>query len=116
MFHGPVSNSLIALSVAGGATEKIKLMSSIVLVPLYNPVMLAKQTAVLDVASGGRYHMGVGIGGEFPKEFEAIGVPVKQRGSRSNEALEAVRKLWTGKDVTFDGPQTPFFPATRHTP
>ena len=48
MFHGPVSNSLIALSVAAGATEKIKLMSSIVLLPLYNPVMLAKQTAVLD--------------------------------------------------------------------
>ena len=86
MFHGPVSNSLIALSVAAGATEKLKLMSSIVLLPLYNPVMLAKQASVLDVASGGRYHLGVGIGGEFPKEFEAIGVPVKQRGSRSNDS------------------------------
>jgi len=63
---------------------------------------------VLDVASGGRYHMGVGIGGEFPKEFEAIGVPVKQRGSRSNEALEVVRKLWTEKDVTFEGRYTRF--------
>lgn len=108
MFHGPVPNSLIALSVAAGATEKIKLMSSIVLLPLYNPVMLAKQAAVLDVASGGRYHMGVGIGGEFPKEFEAIGVPVKQRGSRSNEALEVIRKLWTEKNVTFEGRYTRF--------
>ena len=103
MFHGPVSNSLIALSVAAGATEKLKLMSSIVLLPLYNPVMLAKQTAVLDVASGGRYHMGVGIGGEFPKEFEACGIPVKQRASRSNEALEVIKKLWTEKNVTFEG-------------
>jgi probable F420-dependent oxidoreductase len=108
MFHGPVSNSLIALSVAAGATEKIKLMSSIVLLPLYNPVMLAKQTAVLDVASDGRYHMGVGIGGEFPKEFEACGVPVKQRGSRSNEALELIRRLWTEKNVTFEGRYTRF--------
>jgi len=108
MFHGPVSNSLIALSVAAGATEKIKLMSSIVLLPLYNPVMLAKQTAVLDVASDGRYHMGVGIGGEFPKEFEACGVPVKQRGSRSNEALELIRKLWTEKNVSFEGRYTRF--------
>ena len=108
MFHGPVSNSLIALSVAAGATEKLKLMSSIVLLPLYNPVMLAKQASVLDVASGGRYHLGVGIGGEFPKEFEAIGVPVKQRGSRSNEALEVIRKLWTEKNVTFEGRYTRF--------
>jgi probable F420-dependent oxidoreductase len=108
MFHGPVSNSLIALSVAAGATEKLKLMSSIVLLPLYNPVMLAKQTSVLDVASGGRYHLGVGIGGEFPKEFEAIGVPVKQRGSRSNEALEVINKLWTERNVTFEGRYTRF--------
>ncbi len=108
MFHGPVANSLIALSVAAGATEKIKLMSSIVLLPLYNPVMLAKQTAVLDAASGGRYHLGVGIGGEFPKEFEAIGVPVKQRASRSNEALELIPKLWTEKNVTFEGRYTRF--------
>ena len=108
MFHGPVSNSLIALAVAAGATEKLKLMSSIVLLPLYNPVMLAKQASVLDVASGGRYHLGVGIGGEFPKEFEAIGVPVKQRGSRSNEALEVINRLWTEKNVTFEGRYTRF--------
>ena len=108
MFHGPVSNSLIALSVAAGAAEKLKLMSSIVLLPLYNPVMLAKQASVLDVASGGRYHLGVGIGGEFPKEFEAIGVPVKQRGSRSNEALEVINRLWTEKNVTFEGRYTRF--------
>jgi probable F420-dependent oxidoreductase len=112
MFHGPVANSLIALSVAAGATEKIKLMSSIVLLPLYNPVMLAKQTAVLDAASGGRYHLGVGIGGEFPKEFEAIGVPVKQRASRSNEALELIPKLWTEKNVTFEGRYTRFYGVT----
>ena len=108
MFHGPVSNSLIALAVAAGATEKLKLMSSIVLLPLYNPVMLAKQASVLDVASGGRYHLGVGIGGEFPKEFEAIGVPVNQRGSRSNEALEVINRLWTEKNVTFEGRYTRF--------
>jgi probable F420-dependent oxidoreductase len=108
MFHGPVSNSLIALAVAAGATEKLKLMSSIVLLPLYNPVMLAKQASVLDVASGGRYHLGVGIGGEFPKEFEAIGVPVKQRASRSNEALEVINKLWTEKNVSFEGRYTRF--------
>ena len=78
-------------------------MSTVVLLPLYQPMVVAKLTSVLDVASDGRYHMGIGIGGEFPKEFEACGVPVKQRGSRSNEALEVIKKLWTEKDVTFEG-------------
>ena len=103
MFHGPIGNSLIGLSVAAGVTTKIKLMSSVVLLPLYNPMVLAKQTSVLDVASGGRYHMGIGIGGEFPKEFEACGVPVKERGSRANEALEVITKLWTEQSVNFEG-------------
>jgi Zn-dependent protease len=54
--------------------------SSVVLLPLYTPMVVAKLTSVLDVASDGRYHMGIGVGGEFPKEFEACGVPVNQRG------------------------------------
>jgi probable F420-dependent oxidoreductase len=108
MFHGPVPNSLINLSVAAGATRKIKLMSTVVLLPLYTPMVVAKLTSVLDVASEGRYHMGIGVGGEFPKEFEACGVPVKQRGSRSNEALEVITKLWTESEVTFEGRYTKF--------
>jgi probable F420-dependent oxidoreductase len=103
MFHGAVPNSLITLAVAAGATSRIKLMSTVVLLPLYTPMVLAKMTSVLDVASDGRYHMGIGVGGEFPKEFEACGVPVKQRGSRSNESLQVIKKLWTEKNVTFDG-------------
>jgi probable F420-dependent oxidoreductase len=108
MFHGPVGNSLISLSIAAGATKKIKLMSTVVLLPLYRPMVVAKLTSVLDVASEGRYHMGIGIGGEFPKEFEACGVPVNQRGSRSNEALEVITKLWTEKNVTFEGRYSKF--------
>jgi probable F420-dependent oxidoreductase len=108
MFHGPVANTFIALSVAAGATQRIKLLSSVVLVPLYQPVIVAKLGATLDVASGGRYNFGVGIGGEFPKEFEACGVPVNQRGSRTNEALEVITKLWTEKNVTFEGRFTRF--------
>jgi probable F420-dependent oxidoreductase len=103
MFHGPIGNSLIGLSTAAGVTTSIKLMSSVVLLPLYTPMVLAKLTSVLDVASGGRYHMGVGIGGEFPKEFEACGIPLRQRASRANEALEVIRKLWTVPNLTFEG-------------
>ena len=103
MFTGPVANSLLALSAAAVVTQKIKLMSSIVLVPLYNAAMLAKMTAVLDVISNGRYHFGIGVGGEFPREFEAAGVPVNERGPRTNEALEVIKRLWTEKKVTFSG-------------
>ncbi len=102
-FHGPVGNGLIALAAAAGATQRIKLMSAITLVPLYPAALLAKQVAALDVVSGGRFHLGVGVGGEYPKEFEACGVPVRQRGARVNEALTVMRRLWTEDDVTFDG-------------
>lgn len=106
MFHGPVGNTFISLSVAAGATKKIKLISSIVLLPLYPAALVAKMGSALDVASNGRYNFGVGIGGEFPKEFEACGVPVNQRGSRTNEALEVINKLWTEKNVSFAGKYT----------
>ena len=51
-------------------------MSTIVLVPLYAPALLAKQVTALDLVSGGRFHLGVGVGGEFAPEFEACGVSV----------------------------------------
>ncbi len=108
MFHGPIGNSLVGLSIAAGVTTSIKLMSSVVLLPLYTPVVLAKLASVLDVASGGRYHMGVGIGGEFPKEFEACGIPLRQRASRANEALEVIPKLWTESNLTFEGKYSRF--------
>lgn len=102
-FHGPTANGLISLAAAAGATERIKLMSTITLVPLYPPALLAKQVASLDVVSDGRFHLGVGVGGEFAKEFEACGVPVHERGARTDEALEVMQRLWTENDVTFDG-------------
>lgn len=103
MFHGPTANNMVSLAAAAGATERIKLMSGIVLVPLYPPALLAKQVAVLDVVSDGRFHLGIGVGGEFPKEFQAVNVPVEERGARTNEALEVIDKLLTETDVTFNG-------------
>ena len=106
MFHGPTSNNLVALAAAAGATERIKLMSGIVLVPLYPPPLLAKQASVLDVVSDGRFSLGIGVGGEFPKEFEAVNVPVGQRGSRTNEALEILDLLLREKNVSYEGKYT----------
>ncbi|MFV0258928.1 MAG: LLM class flavin-dependent oxidoreductase [Acidimicrobiales bacterium] len=102
-FNVPVANSFISLAVAAGATTAIGLMSTVVLAPLYPPALLAKLAASLHVASGGRYRMGVGIGGENPAEFDACGVPVRERGARTNEALEIVRLLWSTDRATFEG-------------
>lgn len=102
-FYVPTANTYISLSVAAGATERIRLMSTIVLLPLYPAALAAKLGAALDVASGGRYMFGVGIGGEIPREFEACGVPIKERGPRTDEALQVIRRLWTEEKVTFDG-------------
>ncbi|MGI9326106.1 MAG: LLM class flavin-dependent oxidoreductase [Pseudomonadales bacterium] len=102
-FYGPIGNGLISLAAAAGATEHIKLMSTITLVPLYPAALLAKLVASLDVVSKGRFHLGVGVGGEFAKEFEACGVPVGERGARTNEALALMQRLWTEDDVHFSG-------------
>jgi probable F420-dependent oxidoreductase len=102
-FNVPAANSFISLAVAAGATSRIRLLNSIALVPLYPAALLAKLGAALDVASGGRFSLGVGIGGEIPREFEACGVPVSERGARTNEALEVITRLWTEDAVDFAG-------------
>ena len=102
-FHGPTNNGLIALAAAAGATQSIKLMSAITLVPLYPPALLAKQIATLDSVSNGRFNLGVGVGGEFPQEFEASGVPVQERGARTNEALDIIQRLMTETGVSYRG-------------
>ena len=99
-FHGDSANGFISLSVAAGVTKKIRLMSVVTLVPLYPAALLAKLGAALDVASGGRYTMGGGVGGEFPTEFMACGIPVKERGSRTDDALEVLTRVWSGHDIT----------------
>lgn len=102
-FYGPIGNGFVSLSVAAGATSSIKLMSTITLAPLYPPALLAKLVTALDVASNGRFNLGVGVGGEYAKEFEACGVPVNERGARTDEALEVFTRLCTEEDVHFDG-------------
>ena len=102
-FYGPIGNGLISLAAAAGATQHIKLLSAITLVPLYPAALLTKQVTALDIVSNGRFNLGVGVGGEFAKEFEACGVPVKERGARTNEALEVMIKLMTQDEVNFQG-------------
>jgi probable F420-dependent oxidoreductase len=102
-FHGPVPNAFVSLAAAAGATSRIRLLSSLTLLPLYPAALAAKLAASLDQVSDGRFDMGVGVGGEYPPEFVAAGVDVAQRGARVNEALEVMKRLWNGDQVEFDG-------------
>ena len=99
----PSYAALPLLGVAAGATERIRLLSSVLLAPFYHPTVLSKLASTLDIASAGRLTLGVGVGGEFPVEFDAAGLSVRQRGRRANECLEALRRLWTEEHVTFTG-------------
>ena len=91
------------LALMAAWTERVRVGTAILLLPLYHPVVLAKQLIDLDVQSGGRVSVGVGVGGEFPHEFEAVGVPVNERGSRTDESMEILRSLWRGGPVTHHG-------------
>jgi len=100
---GSTQIALSALAVAAGATTTVRLLTSVVIVPLHQPIMLAKEASIVDAASAGRLTLGVGIGGEFPGEWDALGGPVKQRGARMDESLTLMKRLWTESDVTHDG-------------
>ena len=109
-FHVPILESLTLLSFVAAATERVRIGTGVYLLPLRHPTTTAKVTATVDVLSGGRLDFGVGVGGEFPPEFEACGVPVRERGSRANESIEVLRKLWSGEKVAHDGKRFSFGP------
>ena len=91
-----------ALSFMAAHTSKLMLGPSVMLLPLRNPVMVAQTVASLDILSGGRAVLGVGVGNEGP-DFKAYGGNVRHRASWSDEALEVIKRLWTEDSVTFHG-------------
>lgn len=95
--------AITRLALLTAWTERVRIGSAVLVLPLYNPVIVAKQIADLDARSGGRVSIGVGVGGEFPAEFEAVGVPVAERGGRTDEGIEVLRALWTGESVNYAG-------------
>jgi probable F420-dependent oxidoreductase len=102
-FHGPTSNAFVSLAAAAGATNRIGLLSAITLAPLYPSVLLAKLVAALDDVSDGRLTVGLGVGGENRAEFDALGVDVRERGARTDEAVKLLRLLLGSDGASFTG-------------
>lgn len=97
-----IPDPLIWLTWVAAHTQTIKLATGILIVPQRNPAVLAKEVATLDALSGGRLVLGIGVGW-LEEEFDALGVPFAQRGKRTDEYIAAMRALWAGEHVDFDG-------------
>jgi probable F420-dependent oxidoreductase len=91
----PYIEPLIALALAAAATKRVRLGTAVLVLPLRNPVMFAKQTASIDVASNGRLELGLGAGW-LEEEFQALNAPFKRRGKQLAEWIEIARDCWTG--------------------
>ena len=103
-YRNPILDVVVALSTFAAVTERITLGAGIVLLPLRHPSVVAKEFASLDYVSGGRVILGVGVGGEGEKDFEAVGVDPRERGARTSEAMRALRALFGGAAGELRGP------------
>ena len=97
-FAYPSFDSLTALTAAAAATDRIGLLTNILLAPAYDPVLLAKVTASLDQVSEGRLTLGLGVGGR-PEDYQLVGRPFAGRGARFDAELELLHQAWAGEPV-----------------
>jgi len=97
-FHEP----FVLFSYLAGVTKSLEFTTGVIILPQRQTVLVAKQAAALDVLSGGRLRLGIGIGWN-PVEYEALGENFKNRGRRSEEQVEVLRQLWTQELVTYEG-------------
>ena len=98
---------LTLLSFVAARTTRVRLGTSVLVLPYHNPIRLAKTAATLDVLSGGRLILGVGVGA-IEKEIRAMGSPFAERGAFTDEAIAVMRVLWSEEDPSFDGKYSRF--------
>ena len=98
----PALECFTALSFMAAHTTKLMLGPSVMLLPLRNPILVAQTVASLDILSGGRIVLGVGVGNDTP-DLAAHGGNARERATRSDESLEIIKRLWTEDSVTFHG-------------
>jgi probable F420-dependent oxidoreductase len=104
---GPTLDPLTALAFAAGRTTRLKLGTSVLVVPGRNPLLLAKELATVDVLSGGRLLPAFGLGTPDPREHQAFGVDRAERSTWFEEAVPLIRRLWREDTVSHAGPRFP---------
>jgi len=100
---GPVLEPMTTMAAVAARTRRLKFGPSVLITPFRSPVMAARELAMLDYMSDGRALPAVGIGVEQEKEFLAAGVPFKERGRRTDEAIRIMRRCWSEEHVTYPG-------------
>lgn len=98
-----VYEPLTALAWVAAATKRVGLGTTVLVLPMRNPIHVAKSIATIDLMSGGRFILGTAAGW-LKAEFNAIGVPFDERGLRTDEAIEIIRHVWTNDHMTIDFP------------
>src|SRR2546430_1972628 len=102
-----VFDPLVTLAVVAGATSRVRLGTTVLIVPYRNPVVTAKMVSSLDALSGGRVVLGIGAGW-VAAESAVLGVPFAERGAMTDEYLETMHELWTSRAPSFAGKYTQF--------
>src|SRR4029077_16195738 len=102
-FAVSILDPLLQLAQAAMVSRRLLLGTNVYLLPLRHPGPTAKQVASLDHLCEGRLIFGVGVGGEFPKEFAVAGGPRDERGARLSAVIPLLRQLWSGEPVSYAG-------------
>jgi probable F420-dependent oxidoreductase len=102
-FPVPIFDPMLQLAQAAVVSRRLTLGTGVLLLPLRHPTPVAKQVTTLDHLTEGRLILGVGVGGEFPKEYSACDVPHSERGARLAEGVQVLRKFFGGEPVTHHG-------------
>jgi alkanesulfonate monooxygenase SsuD/methylene tetrahydromethanopterin reductase-like flavin-dependent oxidoreductase (luciferase family) len=97
LFDSPILESTVSLAILGSMTERVKVGTNVLQLPLRRPLDVAKTFATISHLTGGRLVLGIGVGGGFPTEWEAAGLDLKERGARCDEAIDMLGWLWEGK-------------------
>ena len=100
--ESPIPDPLIWLTYVGACTNELKLATGVLILPQRNPGVLAKQCATIDMMTGGRMILGIGVGW-LEEEFNALGIPFERRGKRTDEYVAALRALWSQSLATHTG-------------
>lgn len=101
-YPAPLYDPLTTIGWLAGQTRSIKLGTTVLIVPYRHPIQIARVGANLDLLSGGRFILGVGVGWA-QQEFAALNLPFRQRGAMTNEYLEAIKALWTQDLAYYEG-------------
>ena len=103
--HGLLSGIFPFMGAVAARTQRIRIGTAVIVLPLHNPILLAEETAMLDVISGGRFNFGIGAGYQA-QEFEGVGVNMDESRSRFQESIDVIIKAWTEERLTFHGDYT----------